>query len=252
MAEDTPQDLPEEQPEPARFNVRQQKFIDGIVAGKNCTQAAIAADYSAETAYSIGSRLLKNVEIRGEIDRKLADLALPALAVTKLISDIAQSSVNEFLTVYDVEVKTTIPQPLAEAIAEYESTIAFEEEFSKRAKLSGKDLKTHQALQASRQRQVIRWQLQLEKDAGATRTVEGPLKLEKRTRLDLERLAEAKENGRIKSFSYTEFGPKVEFYPADAALDKLARMHGLYEKDNRQQSGMEVIVIGGGSDEAAA
>lgn len=45
------------------MNVRQQKFCDYYLQSGNATEAAIKAGYSKRTAYSIGQRLLKNVEI---------------------------------------------------------------------------------------------------------------------------------------------------------------------------------------------
>lgn len=45
------------------MNVRQQKFCDYYLQSGNATDAAIKAGYSGKTAYSIGQRLLKNVEI---------------------------------------------------------------------------------------------------------------------------------------------------------------------------------------------
>jgi phage terminase small subunit len=51
---------------------RRQAFVQAYLAnGHNATQAAIAAGYSARTAYSQGQRLLKNVEVAG----RLASLA---------------------------------------------------------------------------------------------------------------------------------------------------------------------------------
>jgi phage terminase small subunit len=42
---------------------KQQLFCDEYLIDLNATQAAIRAGYSAKTAYSIGERLLRNVEI---------------------------------------------------------------------------------------------------------------------------------------------------------------------------------------------
>ena len=244
MAEDTPeaQALP-----PSPFNPRQQRFIELFCAGRNCTQAAKGAGYSEDCAYSQGSRLLKNAEIRAAIDERLTTLSLGAAEVTKLTSEIAQSNINEFLTVEEVEQKTWVNQPLLDAISATQTEIAFEEEYALRAKLEEDELEDHRYKQRKRRRQIIRWELELEATPEATRSIEGPKKLVKQARLDLVRLAESSEGGRIKSLSYGEFGPKVELYAADAALDKLARMHGLYEKDNKQLGGTEVIIIGGGS-----
>lgn len=51
---------------------KQKKFCSAYLAnGLNATQAAISAGYSEKTAYSIGQRLLKKVEIKKYIEEKL-------------------------------------------------------------------------------------------------------------------------------------------------------------------------------------
>lgn len=51
------------------MNSRQRRFCEAYSANPNATQAAIAAGYAPGTAYSQGSRLLKNVEVLSEIQR---------------------------------------------------------------------------------------------------------------------------------------------------------------------------------------
>lgn len=53
------------------LNARQQKFVDAYLAGGNATKAAISAGYSRKTARAIGPRLLKNVAISAEVERRL-------------------------------------------------------------------------------------------------------------------------------------------------------------------------------------
>jgi len=49
---------------------RRQAFVQAYIAnGHNATQAAIAAGYSEQTAYSQGQRLLRNVETQTELAR---------------------------------------------------------------------------------------------------------------------------------------------------------------------------------------
>ncbi len=52
------------------MNPRQQRFIEEYSLSGNATQAAIAAGYSARTAYQAGHRLLKNVEVQAAIQAK--------------------------------------------------------------------------------------------------------------------------------------------------------------------------------------
>src|SRR5690625_1223739 len=56
-----------------KLNERQQRFIDEYIIDLNATQAAIRAGYSERTAYSQGQRLLKNVEIKSAIDKRMKE-----------------------------------------------------------------------------------------------------------------------------------------------------------------------------------
>ena len=47
----------------AGLNAKQARFVDEYLIDLNATQAAIRAGYSEKTAYSMGQRLLKHVEI---------------------------------------------------------------------------------------------------------------------------------------------------------------------------------------------
>ena len=57
------------------MNPKQARFVDEYLVDGNATQAAIRAGYSAKTAYSIGQRLLKHVEISAAIDAGLLAIA---------------------------------------------------------------------------------------------------------------------------------------------------------------------------------
>lgn len=57
----------------AELNERQRKFVDEYLVDMNATQAAIRAGYSPKTAYSQGQRLLKNAEIKAQVDKRVAD-----------------------------------------------------------------------------------------------------------------------------------------------------------------------------------
>ncbi len=51
------------------MTLKQQAFCDYYIASGNATEAAKKAGYSEKTAYSIGQRLLKDVEIRNQIQQ---------------------------------------------------------------------------------------------------------------------------------------------------------------------------------------
>lgn len=52
------------------LNERQKKFCDEYLIDLNATQAANRAGYSEKTAYSMGQRLLKNVEVAAYIEKR--------------------------------------------------------------------------------------------------------------------------------------------------------------------------------------
>lgn len=54
----------------AELNDKQRSFCDEYLIDLNATQAAIRAGYSEKTAYSIGQRLLKDVEVQNYISKR--------------------------------------------------------------------------------------------------------------------------------------------------------------------------------------
>lgn len=57
------------------LNERQERFAQEYIIDLNATQAAIRAGYSEKTAYSIGQRLLKHVEIQERIQQAMKERA---------------------------------------------------------------------------------------------------------------------------------------------------------------------------------
>lgn len=254
-------DLPEEEVLADGFTFKQRRFIEEFCVDGNRTQAAIRAGYSPDSAYSIGSENLKKPEIRAAVDARTAELSLPREEVVKRISDNARTRLNNYLKVEKRQRKTQVSQSLHDAIAETESKLWFEEEFLERSILllgfgeeAAEDYREEFVSKVGNplKLQVLRWRMELEEDPNAFRLVEGPPEEYEAVEVDMIALARAKEEGSIKSLSFNEFGPKVEMYPADGALRDLGRVHGIFEKDNRQAAGMDVeIVIGGKTSQEA-
>ena len=91
-----------ENEELGQLNVRQRLFVNHYIAnGLNATAAAKSAGYSPDTAYSMGSRLLKKVEIKALIDEFLDESAMSAKEVLHRLSAIARGSVEDFLDLPD-------------------------------------------------------------------------------------------------------------------------------------------------------
>lgn len=53
------------------MNEKQSRFVDEYLKDLNATQAATRAGYSAKTASSIGERLLRNVEVKEELQKRM-------------------------------------------------------------------------------------------------------------------------------------------------------------------------------------
>lgn len=77
------------------INERQNTFVTYYIKSGNATESAIRAGYSSKTAYSIGQRLLKNVELQKEIDRHRAKISQEAeLTVTQIVKEIRHLALN--------------------------------------------------------------------------------------------------------------------------------------------------------------
>ena len=59
---------------------KQKRFCDEYLIDTNATQAAIRAGYSEKTAYSIGQRLLKDVEVAAYIEERANDIRAKTIA----------------------------------------------------------------------------------------------------------------------------------------------------------------------------
>jgi phage terminase small subunit len=206
---------------------KQQRFVEEYCRDCNATQAAIRAGYGEKSARFVGHENLTKPYIQAAVQARLKELSLGAEETTKLISDIARTSLNDFFTVKEVEHTPRVKKHLSILINETLAHIEFEDAYANRVGLEGDELKHHEAAQERREKQVIRMELELERNPNAYRWVDGETQLAEVAELDLVRLVKAKEGGRIKSVTPSEHGLKVELYAADAALRDIAKMHGL-------------------------
>ena len=105
------------------LTLKEQAFVEVYIANKgNGTQAAIAAGYSARSAYTLASRLLKKVEVKSAIERKTAKvLARYDVTPDKIVRELAKigfSNVDDFIAKQDdgsviIDLSTATPEQLA-------------------------------------------------------------------------------------------------------------------------------------------
>ena len=80
-----------------KLTPKQRVFIDEYLKSFNASDAARKAGYSEKTAYSIGQRLLKFVEVKSEITERLQARHMSADEAMMRISDIANGDIGELL-----------------------------------------------------------------------------------------------------------------------------------------------------------
>jgi phage terminase small subunit len=84
---------------------KQTRFVAEYLAnGSNATKAAISAGYSSNTAESQGSRLLSNVKVAAELDKKTAK-ALDKLEITaeRVLRELALMGFSNMLDYMSIE-----------------------------------------------------------------------------------------------------------------------------------------------------
>lgn len=102
---------------PKKPNYRYREFAEAYVAnGFNATQAAITAKYSEKTAYSQGSRLLKNVEVQGLISEIMTQRTMSKTETAWRLSEHARADIRPFINLNSDEIKE---HPLAWLVKKY-------------------------------------------------------------------------------------------------------------------------------------
>ena len=94
MVDESPRDIADK-----KLTPKQRLFVESYCSnGFNATQAAITAGYSETTAYSQGSRLLKDVEIKAAVDQFFDENTMQAKEVLSRLSDHARGDVGDYMT----------------------------------------------------------------------------------------------------------------------------------------------------------
>lgn len=214
--------------EKARLTAKQQLFLDDYLIHFNATRAAKNAGYSEKTAYSQGQRLLKHVEISSHIEVRLKESRMNSDEVMKMMKDIAGSNMNEYMTVVQRERRKFVPKSLNVLIERKKLEIKKHVMYIERKGLDGEVYDGYVEKNIfPLEDAILRAEIDLELDPLAT-FEDSEVESYESIELDLVKLAKDKEAGKVKSFELTKFGPKVELYPVDGMLDKLARVNGMY------------------------
>lgn len=219
----------------SRCSPMERKFVEYYVVHSNQTKAAIAAGLSPRTASSQGWRVYNREHVRGLIDMIIRAKSLTGDGVIAIVKSMAESDIKDYYTkIVKVPFTPMLDVPVLAAIAGCQRRIEilctmFAREFLDFERRSGYIQKiTYQ------ERLIADYELQYFEDPDAIIVIAGRETLIEEKKLDMDALLADKERGKIKRVKIDKDGTlDVELYSADAAVDKLARMHGLYEKDNK-------------------
>lgn len=226
------------------LTAKQKRFADFYVKYLNGAKAAREAGYSERSCTQISSELLAKPNVKKYVSELLEASGMSAAEAIKRISDIGRTDLSDYMVERKVEQSPRIEKKLKDLIADLEGEIAFEEEVRNFSEYTDSEEDYHIEAQRQRQNLLIRYRLELKHNPKATKIVYGSAKLVKRMELDLVKIVQDKERGKIKSYSNTAHGIKIETYSADEALINIGRMHGVFEKDNKQKVVPQKLKIG--------
>lgn len=220
----------------SKLTDKQQRFIEEYCVDFNATQAAIRAGYSQSTARVIGQENLLKPAISEKIKKHLESLTLSAEETTKMIADMAKANITDYMVKKTIEHTPRVRKGLQELIDELEYKLELEEEFCAEKGFTEKEYDDFQEQLQPIRDKILRYRIELRKNPDASRIVNGETEFIDTFDLDIEKIKADKQFGKVKSFKQGKYGLEVELYASDAALDKLAKIHGLY-KDNLNLKG---------------
>lgn len=210
-------------------------FAENYVISLRKDLSAIAAGFSEHTAGIIGWQVYQRPHVKAYIDELLDSQTISAKETLKLISDTAQGNMSDYMNPVKRMHVPQIKKTLQQIIDQLQYEIEIETEFLQIAPALTKDEKTRsEDIIRYKELEITRYDIELNKNPNAYRIVDGDPELIDDIELDLHSIVADKKHGKIKSFKHTKDGVHVEMYPADAAQERMAKVHGLYEKDNDQ------------------
>lgn len=216
--------------EEVKLTTNQRRFVEEYCKDFNATRAAIAAGYSEKTASVTGHENLRKPNIAKAISERLDQLSLTAEELTKKTADIARGNLAEYMTTRMVEVMPRVRVGLQEIIDKLEFDLILQEEFCAEKGMTEEEYDDFQKnVVQPIQDKILKYSIELKHNPNATRIVNGEPELVEQVEVDMPKLLADKERGIIKSFKYGKNGLEVELYPADAAMDRLMRVRGMYK-----------------------
>lgn len=210
-------------------------FAETYLVCLNKAESARKSGTPKKSAREQGYAIYNRPHVKSYIEERLRERVLSAEETVKLISDTAQSSLTDYYVPVKVVKRDQIETPLAEVIRQKNEYIIREELYCERLGLTGEEFDKFQEGLNMERSQILRLEIELERNPKAFRIMETEARLVEEMQLDINLLVADKEKGKVKKIKYGQSGLEVEMYSALDAQEKLMRMHGKYEKDNMQK-----------------
>jgi phage terminase small subunit len=216
------------------LNKQEKIFAGSYLVHLQKAKAAVEAGYSKKNAKQIGYEVYNRPHVKAYIEESLKNGVISASEVTKLFSDTAVSNASDYLRPVQVLKIPKIKIGLADLIIQHRQHIQMEQEFCTEKGLEGEDYDKFQEGLEWYEDQIIKLKIELRRNPDSYRIIDGQADLVEEMQLDLKALTADKERGRVKSFKHTKDGVQFEMYNAQDAQKELAKIHGLYEVNNKQ------------------
>ena len=194
-----------------------------------------ASGADAPNAPQLGHHIYHKPNVKAAIQKAIADATLKSVEVTKLISDMANASVSDYMKFRKVPYTPFITITLEEYIAGIREDLERDKELNRRYPLEMDEYDDWKRKERAIIRNIQKLEIELERDPEAVRIVKGKTRLVDQEYIDMRAVKRDREGGKIKSFKMTKDGPHIEFYSALEAAREVAKMHGNYSKDNAQK-----------------
>jgi phage terminase small subunit len=209
------------------MNDQQKLFVERYAIHGVGARAAIEAGYAKTNARQTAYDLKKVPEIDAAIKERQTLLGMSAEEATKRLADIGRTRLNDYMTVEVVWETTWERVPLSKLIEKKQRQIDIDRRFADIGGLTEEEVDKIYEKNKEREREIIRYQIELEFDPKAYVLLKSEPRPVKKATVDLIKLAKADDEGAIKKLSFNERGlPSVELYPADSAMELALKLHG--------------------------
>jgi phage terminase small subunit len=214
------------------FSDRERIFVEVYCQFLSKKRAAEAAGIRGKNIANTGFQMYHRPHINDAIKKYLALTAITAEENIKLITRTAKTNISDYFIYVDHYEKSKERVPLKILIKDLQLKLDIEDAvLMDNDGLSKFEQLETLALIKSYQRKIDKYRKELLIDPKAYR-IEFVERLVNKKVLNIDKLVE--DRIPLKSVKYTKDGIQVETYAADAAQERLAKINGSFEADNRQ------------------